>query len=49
MTGSTDGSKPGKSSNPVNVEATMIWSAGAIKLDKYKQTARGYQKLPSAR
>ena len=26
------------------VEAVMIWSAGAIKLDKYKTAVREYQK-----
>ncbi|KAK3707838.1 hypothetical protein LTR37_011840 [Vermiconidia calcicola] len=29
---------------PTSVEATMLWSAGAVKLDRYKSAVRGYQK-----
>ena len=37
-----------EASHPTMVEATMIWSAGAIKLDKYKSATKDYQKLDSA-
>lgn len=40
-----DVNKSGSSSSPVHVEATMMWSAGAIKLDKYQTAAREYQTL----
>jgi hypothetical protein len=44
-------SKASKESNahvPPVVEATMIWSAGAVKLDKYDAAARNYQQsLPA--
>ena len=32
---------------PAFVQATMIWSAGAIKLDKYESAARAYQQIHS--
>ena len=33
---------------PTLVEATMMWSAGPIKLDQYKSATQDYQKLHSA-
>jgi hypothetical protein len=32
-----------------NVDATMIWSGGAIKLDQYRRATREYQNLHSAK
>ena len=40
--------KSKEATHPTVVEATMIWSAGAIKLDKYNSAAQDYQKLRSA-
>lgn len=40
-------SKPEASNPEAVVEATMIWSAGAIKLDKYQSAAREYQQVHS--
>ncbi len=45
---SRDVPKPKEASQSTVVEATMIWSAGAIKLDKYKSATQEYQKLHSA-
>lgn len=42
------GVKPEASGAPVVVEATMIWSAGSIKVDAYKSAAQEYQKLATA-
>ncbi|KAK3714490.1 hypothetical protein LTR37_007796 [Vermiconidia calcicola] len=33
---------------PRSVEATMLWSAGAVNLNRYKSAVRGYQKPPSS-
>jgi len=45
---SKDVSKPKEASEQALVEATMMWSAGAIKLDKYKSATQEYQKLHPA-
>lgn len=45
---SKDGDDSRSSSRAVHVEATMMWSAGAIKLDKYRTAAREYQSLSPA-
>ena len=46
---SKDVSKPKEASQQTIVEATMMWSAGAIKLDMYKSATQEYQNLHSAR
>lgn len=39
--------KPKDANHPTMVDATTMWSAGAIKLDKYKSATQDYQKLHS--